>query len=152
MPATAGAEASCNQHMSCASCAGQTAPRFQNTHLLGGQAAAKPSTTWLHLSDKQAAHLLKAESFCLYLLPFFSPLFSPALLIGAGFERCRHPQKQCGTMRPRLTFVKLLQLKSAGAERAERRQTLSASTQSGKIKKNNLVRLQNSAENPLGKP
>lgn len=53
---------------------GQTAHRFQNTHLLGGQAAAKPSTTWLHLSDKQAADLLKAESFCLYLLPFFPSL------------------------------------------------------------------------------
>lgn len=89
---------------------GQTARRFQNTHLLGGQAAAKPSTARLHLSDKQAVDLLKAESFCLYLLPFLSLSSPPLSSNWSSLERCRHPQKQRSTMR--LAFVKLLQLKS----------------------------------------
>lgn len=80
-----------------------------------------------------------AESWII--LPLFTSFLFPPLLPRSSnwgwFERCRHPQKQCSTMRPRLTFIKLLQLKSAEAERAERRQTLSASSQSGKIKNKN---------------
>lgn len=66
-----------------------------------------------------------AESWII--LPLFTSFLFPPLLPRSSnwgwFERCRHPQKQCSTMRPRLTFVKLLQLKPAGAERAEGRQT-----------------------------